>query len=274
MTSRRLGVVSVAGVIAALIMHFGPGVAVAGPPTANCNGAYSSAFASTYDSLASKGYYSHLDPQTLMLCSNPVPGGPSGSWGWSSLIRTNASCSDGDGCPNSIVQIGRGACRYSQYSGCQNGTAQRLFAAYGRDGGAQGCQGLNDIEPVPLDRGAAPTDTGLHYYRVWLDGSTWRFDHWPKGQSVTQAFTLSASIICWTQRQGVSFAESWDRADALGGSTTNHYNFLSMTRMTAGGVWQPTLGQPCVVSVSNPPIPYFYHCDETGAQSWDAWTDR
>jgi hypothetical protein len=211
-----------------------PNAALAGSPTANCNGVYSAGFATTWDSLAYKGYYSHLDPQTLAICTSPVPGGPSASWGWSAVGATSASCNDPIlGCPLSIVQIGRGACRYSVYESCQ-GTGQRLFAAYGRSEASDGCEGLDDILPVPLNRAPAPTDTGLHYYRVWLDGSTWRFDHWPKGQAVTQVFVVAASLICWTSRAGLSFNETWERGDAVGGSATNHYNFQSMTRLTAG----------------------------------------
>lgn len=33
----------------------------------------------------------------------------------------------------------------------------------------------------------------------------------------TQVFTVSSSIICWTGREGVTFNETWDRGDALGG---------------------------------------------------------
>ena len=72
----------------------------------------------------------------------------------------------------------------------------------------------------------------------------------------------------------MTFSETWDRGDALGGSATNHYNFLSMTRLTAGGAWQATLNQPCFTNAANPPVPTFYHCDETGQQAWEAWTDR
>lgn len=209
-----------------------------------------------------------MDPQSLLLCTNPIPGAQSASWGWSAVQLSSSACNGGS-CPNSILQIGRGACRFSPYSGCQNGTAQRLFVAYGRDNEADGCSGLSDILPVPNDRGAAPTDTGIHYYRVYLDGSTWRFDHWPKGKAVTQTFTLADSIVCWTARDGVTFNETWDRGDALGGTSTNHYNFLSMTRLTAGGAWQATLNQPCGHTV----LPE-YNCLVTGQQAWEAWTDR
>jgi hypothetical protein len=262
--------------VAALVCAFALGVSAllarplavfAGPLTADCVNELNPAFAGTVDAVAYNGYYSHLDPQTLFLCTNPDPGTPSASWGWSAVQATSGSCSQQDGCPRSIVQIGRGACRYSAYADC-NGTAQRLWVAYGRDSGVTGCAGLQNIDPIPLDRAAAPTDTGLHYYRVWRDGSTWKFDHWPKGQAVVQVFSISSSLICWTQREGVSFSEIWDRGDGLGGSTANHYNYQSMTRLTQGGVWQATLNQPCGATGD----PYF--CDETGQQKWEAWTDR
>lgn len=180
------------------------------------------------------------------------------------------ACNPAGTCQLSLVQVGRGACRYSPYSGCQNGTAQRIFVSYGRDPHATGCSGMTEIRPVPLDRGAVPGDTGLHYYRVWQDGSTWRFDHWPKGGTVVQVFSISASLICWTQREGLTFSESWNAGDALGGHAANHYNYMSMARLpSVGGTWVADTISSCATT----PFP-IYNCSVTASQKWEVWTNR
>lgn len=115
-----------------------------------------------------------------------------------------------------------------------------------------------------------PGDTGFHYYRIWTDGSVWRFDQWPKGGAVTQVFSISASLICWTDREGITFAETWDRGDALGGHAANHYNFRSMARQaTIGGAWTADIVATCGTTPS--PI---YLCNVTASQDWEAWTNR
>ena len=126
---------------------------------------------------------------------------------------------------------------------------------------------------MPVKHGPAPTDTGLHYYRVVDDGSWWRFDHWPKGEAVTTVRLLSRSAICWTDREGNTFNETWNSGDALGGSNANHYNLLSMTRqISVGGGWSATsldAAAPCTYVPGG-----VYMCDVTASQAWEAWTNR
>lgn len=219
------------------------------------------------DPLAVTGYYAHIDSQTVYLCTNQIIGGHYASVGLANI--QDSSCGT---CANSIVQIGRGACREPNSDDC-TGPSMRLFVAYGRDPAATGCAGQTTIMPVPLNRGPAPTDTGLHYYRVWTDGTRWNFDHWPKGQSVVHAFDISASLICWTQREGLVFTEAVDFGDANGGGPTNHFNFLSMTRQsTVGGAWAASNSTACFIEING--IPAGDNCQFNASQSVETWTNR
>lgn len=243
--------------------------------TANCVGNTPNSFAANYDAatLPVTGYYSHLDPQSLLICTNPFPSTVRGSFSWSAIQRGDADEADCDFC---IVQIGRGACDDPANPSCV-GTSQRLFTAWGRRSTAPGCDGQQDIIPAPANMGPAPTDTGLQYYRVWRDGTYWRFDHWPKGQAVVQVRLISQSLICWGNRTAVTFNETFNTSDSLGGTPTNPYNFLSMARQAAvGGAWSPTslnAAAPCGF-LSLDPIGADYRCDVTASQAWEAWTDR
>lgn len=247
-----------------------PATALAGNPTTTCQNTFnninvSNAVAVDLASFVS-GYYSHLDSQATLLCGNPLPATASGSFKWVAM-STNVC---GPGCL-AIMQIGRGRCIFG--SGCDAGPGQRLIVAWGVDHRAPGCAGWMERNPTPIDAGAAPTDTGLHYYRVVTDGLNWHFDHWRKGQAFQIALTLSAGSQCFGQRLGYTFDETWDHGDALGGSAVNHNNYLSMTRQeTIGGPWLATnlTGQPCLL---DPALSYF-HCSVTASQAWESWTDH
>jgi hypothetical protein len=221
------------------------------------------------DGTAFAGYYAHLDPQTQYLCTTQQVGPRYGSF---SFAAVQIDFDDCPACDWGIVQIGRGACRSSETPLTCPGAQQQLFVAYGRDEEANGCTGLHDILPVAINRGAAPTDTGLHYYRVWTDGSRWRYDHWPKGQALVPIFDIAASLVCWTDRDGTTFNEAWDPGDSLGGHSANHYNFLSMTRQqTIGGPWSASTTSACGFSQ--------FHldsdrCQWNASQSWEAWNIR
>lgn len=223
------------------------------------------------DSAAESGYYSHLDPQGLLACTNQT----GSRWGVFSFAAIQTEGCNSGGCGNSIVQIGRGRCFEFNHPYCQNQAAQQLITGWGRDPEAPGCGNRGRRLAVPVVHGNAPMDTGFHYYRVWDDGNSWwRFDHWPKGQAVVGARLINRSEICWTTREGATFNEKWNEGDALGGTASNHYNFISMTRQIAiGGQWQATVTtDPCDVDPGGLFSPY--HCDVTGTQAWEAWTDR
>ena len=148
---------------------------------------------------------------------------------------------------------------------------QRIVVAWGRDPEQPGCSGKTRVMPNVGDKGPAPTDTGYHYYRVHDDGSFWRWDHWPKGQSLITVKSLADTEICGTQREGLTFNETWNQGDALGGSAANHYNYLSMTReVTVGGAWVASAGYTCYLWGAGPP----YNCSTTGSQAWEAWTNQ
>jgi hypothetical protein len=237
---------------------------------AACSNLISNRFATATppDGTAFAGFYAHLDPQPLLMCNTQQVGYGYGAFAFAAIQIDFADC---PACQYGIVQIGRGACRVPWLGETCTGPAQRIFVGYGRDEEAAGCTGLHDIMPVPINRGPAPTDSGLHYYRVHTDGARWWFDHWPKGQALVPVFDIAASLICWTDRNGVTFNESLDRGDALGGGSSNHYNFLSMTRQQSiGGSWtvSPTTGCGLVYAA------FGDMCLWNATQSWEAWNTR
>lgn len=254
----------------AILMIATPRMALGADGSAACtNDTSPHHFLYTIDVLAQTGYYSHLDPQDNPICSGNS-GGRSGSFAFAA-VQTQ-SCTPANACPSSIIQVGRGRC-VNQPS-CSGG--HRLFSAWGANQEAPGCQGHIEVLATPVDRGAAPGGSGLHYYRVYTDGTNWYFDHWPKGQAVVPAAPpINSSHICWTERMGVTFNESWDKGDAVGGHAANHYNFISMTRReTISGGWFATLNQPCAKQPNPDPDGIPTACLATAAQAWEGWTNR
>ena len=247
-----------------------PSVALAADGSAAC-GAVVHRFAYTIDPLGDNGFYSHLDPQALHLCTGDA-NTTRGSFSFAAVERTYpGGCSIGT-CPNSIIQIGRGLCFDPLNPSCFPNSGQRLIVGWGRDPEAVGCTGRTLVRAVPEDKGPAPTDTGLHYYRVHDDPTgIWRFSHWPKGQPVVTVKSVDESQICWGVREGVTFNETFNVGDSLGGYAANHYNFLSMTRLqNQSGSWEPSLGYQC--GLANQLA--VDHCATTGQQAWEAWSDR
>lgn len=226
-------------------------------------------FAANYDAATPPvtGYYSHLDPQGLFLCTAPDADDVRGSFAWSAVTGPG-------GCSFCIVQVGIGACDDPGNPTHCAGTSQRLFTAWGRSPSAQGCGSQSEVSPTPFSLWPAPTGAGLHYYRVWRNNSYWFWDHWPKGQALVQLQFLNQSNICWGDRHAVTFNETFNTGDSLGGTPANHYNFLSMTRQnTVGGAWSATVlnpAAPCDILSAGA----IYHCDITASQNWEAWTDR
>lgn len=271
----RPGRALIAVVIAFGALIAGPsGGAIAGNGTADC-GAWHPRFGAMIDPANVTGFYTHLDSQALSPCTDPPPEPTRASFAWSAIERDSVNGCTSGSCPNSIVQVGRGICNDpANPTGCRN-AGQRLLRAWGRDSEAYGCSGLGDVVPAPHDYGAAPTDTGLHYYRVWRDATAWHFDHWPKGHPVSELLpAVSVANVCWSSRpEAAAFNETWNQGDALGGSTSNHYNFVSTTKQVAvGGAWSPTTfdpSDPCTVIDRG-----IYLCDVTGAQSFEVWTNR
>jgi hypothetical protein len=86
---------------------------------------------------------------------------------------------------------------------------------------------------------------------------------------------VNQNEICWGSRTALTFNESINPGDALGGTPANHYNFLSMTRQgSIGGAWSATSLNPAApCNVLSAPLSIHY-CDVTASQAWEAWTDR
>lgn len=243
-------------------------VNAAGNGNANC-GIPLTRFAGETDSPAATGICAHLDPQLLAICTQPN-GERRATFAWSAVQLQQLGCSQG-GCPNSIIQIGRGTCYDIAIPyGC-SGTGAKLLTAWGRDPQAAGCAGTSLVIPFPFSHGPAPLDNGYHYYRVSVQGSTWQFDHWPKGKALQVVRWIPASNICWLSREAAMFNETWNVGDALGGSVANHYQFMHGTVMdSVGAPWIPiSIEQPC----DDWPTGIF-HCEVTGIQQLETWTDR
>lgn len=254
--------------VATFVLAALPAVALA--DVANCSDTPLYRFAGNYDPATptATGYYSHLDPQGLEICTNPDSNDVRGSFAWAAI-----QMGDGSGCFYCIIQIGLGACDVPGDTDC-TGTSMKMFTAWGRSSSAPGCSGFSDVLPLPVNSGAAPAGSGFHYYRVVRDNTTWRYDHWPKGQPVVLLRQTSESSFCWGDRTAVTFNETHNPSDSLGGTPSNHFNFVSMTRQTTvGGAWSATSLNPaaaCDVLSSG----VIYHCDITASQAWEAWTDR
>jgi hypothetical protein len=75
-------------------------------------GTISSRFAGTVDPLAYTGFYSHLDPQVLKLCTGDAAA-HRGSFSWSAIETSDFAVTYAD----SIVQIGLGSCYSAGISG-------------------------------------------------------------------------------------------------------------------------------------------------------------
>lgn len=159
---------------------------------------------------------------------------------------------------NDIYQMGFIKCVYSSYLACDG--AERMFFAWGRTGGVDGCL-LADHPAVPQSLGLAPT--GTHSYRVIKSGSTLLFQL--DGSTQT---SLAASNICWPAT-GVRFTgETWDRGDQIGGTVGSH-QVISSALYYKSGVWSSPAFGSCTTDYSAE-----YLCSKVSGQRVDLWSDR
>lgn len=233
---------------------------------ANCAGE-SALGAGNFHPGSTTGIYAHLDPQPLQICLH-ANGLKRGSFSWSAIQAVQP-------CADCILQIGRGWCDDPLNLGHCHNQGQRVFTSWGRNPAVAGCAGFSEIDPVPKDRGPAPQDNGYHYYRVAIDGASYRFDHWPKGQALVLEWSLLVNAVCWRgSSEAVTFVERWNDGDALGGFDANHYQVLHITGR-GGGAWTPVVLNPNDDCDSDPGGLFNpYNCDITGSQAWEAWTSR
>jgi len=110
------------------------------------------------DPAAVSGYYSHLDPQGLLACTNQT----GSRWGVFSFAALQTEACNAGICKNSIVQIVRGRCFEFGHPFCQNQAAQQLITGWGRDPEAPGCANRGRRLAVPVVHGDAPVDNGFH----------------------------------------------------------------------------------------------------------------
>ena len=88
---------------------------------------------------------------------------------------------------------------------------------------------------------------------------------------VTQQ-TVPLASICWSKRRADWLGESWDRGDAIGGSSSNKFRVASaIYEASVGGVWTNeswTAANPC----NNVTLDNRYKCDVVSGNSMDLWT--
>ncbi len=165
---------------------------------------------------------------------------------------------------NDIVQAGFGRCRSFTIPLC-NDTNQIVWS-WGRHNSTSGCQGWNNVAPVPLliqaSNGTDRTFKVFHYlnqWRVYLDNVD------VKG--------VAESGICWTPTSASWFGESWDYGDAIGGSVTNklRFRYVAYANCENCGFVSAGLSDPCNVNI---PAGYPYYCDVIDGTTFDVWTNR
>ena len=184
------------------------------------------------------GIRATFEAQGLDLCLNPRAGEGSASTAWVAI--------QGPPSPYDIVQMGHGRCRPVGGGGC-NSIMQDGYA-WGRTSTSPGCAGYSN---------RAPTATWLG---AWSAGGAYTIleeaDHDYVLNSTKFGVTISSASICWTNDTGAIFVETHDYGDALGGDSTNTFNFTNKQFMTApGGAWI-NLGDWCNarVNAGDPPF--------------------
>ena len=105
-------------------------------------------------------------------------------------------------------------------------------------------------------------------YTTVRTASQWQFK-----QNGSVIGTVGLSSICWTPKRALWAGESWDRGDAIGGSSSNHVVVSSaLYEATVGGIWGSpmfTIGTSgCTLS----PTLARYKCNATSGQAVEFWT--
>ena len=164
---------------------------------------------------------------------------------------------------NDIVQIGKGRCRFTLFSSCNE--TMRIYWAWGRDSDTAGCAGFSDRAPtatlIQQDDGQAHVHKVFHTsnaWRVYLDG--------------VQKASVGEASICWTPTSASWFGESFDAGDAIGGTSADHFRFTSTYYASSenGAFVATSLVDPCNYAGTNPP----YYCDVINSTTFDIWTSR
>jgi hypothetical protein len=197
-----------------------------------------------------------LENQSLNICSS-ASDGSRGNFIWPGIDPN-------DGHVWSIVQLGLGRCQFTNYADCNNyGTHQ--WWAWGRDHLSSGCTGFSDVAPSPRFMGAFPASSKT--YTVVETATQWQF----KVGGTVKEF-IGTSSICWSPKRAMWTGESWDIADAIGGTAGNPFHVSgALYESTVGGAWSNSnwgTGNVCNLA----PTDARYKCNAPTGTSMDLWT--
>jgi hypothetical protein len=193
-----------------------------------------------------------IEGQPPALCAGPD--GDSGSFTWIG-VQVNGS-------QRSIYQMGVAKCSYP-YSICSGG--YRIFYSWGRDDSQGTC--TSDVDPVPLDLGAAPI--GLHTYTVVRTATLIKFQ---LDGATIHDIPLSW-VSCWTANSVAWVAETWDRGDQAGGTVADHQKVrAALYEASVGGVWS-NASFPIGCNNTIPTLSD-YLCSRINGTGVDLWTDK
>lgn len=203
-----------------------------------------------------QGASATFENYSLWQCSQPgFPIEISGSTVWTNIVPTDGSSWD-------IIQIGAGNCRGPACS-----AGMHYYYATGLSNSTPGCSGFQSSPPVSFEVGT--WTAAAHQYRIEHVNNQWKF--WV---DTSNKAVLAEAALCWTPRSSVWFGESFDYGDQIGGTLTNKLSITNAAYMTTeNGAWFATAfnaANPCNYQASFD----VFHCDVTGARSFDIWTDR
>ena len=249
-----------AGIFAALAIFSAPGLAFAGD-IANCS---EYGYVNRQIGYATGSWSNHrfgnraiLENLALHLCSAPRPGEGSGSF---ALVNIEGPSTIR---PYNTVQVGIGQCIGSG-QGCLLGMHD--LWSYGLDSSAPGCAGWQTVVPTP------------HFEFSYSGGWTYVVK-----QTAVHTFDLYAcsgafEVVldeCWTNQYATTFNESWDYGDALGGSSSNLFDYTVMQFQTSlNGAWIP-LSSSCNVRLKeNGTLESVFYCGPAGQSAISTWTNR
>ncbi|MBI3752408.1 MAG: hypothetical protein HY263_12210 [Chloroflexi bacterium] len=197
-----------------------------------------------------------LENQALNICTSSTDNNRANHvW---VAIDDNSSHSD------DIIQVGLVHCVDNTNSDCTNfGTHE--FWAWGRDPTAPGCGSLSHVLPIP--RAITGFPAASYPYTVVKTSTQYQFK-----VNATVQETLLLTSICWTRNRVEWSGESWDPADAIGGTSGNPFHVSSaIYELATGGAWSNSnWGTGAVCNAA--PTHSWYHCNAPTSTSMDLWT--
>lgn len=197
-----------------------------------------------------------FEAQVLLQCTQPDLFETSGSFVFSNITPTNGGFYD-------ILQMGFGVCR--DWGAECHSSEMHYYIGYGRTTSTPGCAGYSSRAPLPTEVGiwssAAHTLKVVHTANYW-----WFYD------DSTLETSLSESWVCWTPKQAVWFAETFDLGDKMGGSVGNPFTISSMkySNVEGGAFFSTPFAVSSTCNDHDGPNPF--DCSVTSATSINIWT--